>query len=72
MVKVSKNSDQNWSNDAIQFPRLIAEMEAMGVFAIPSVLPSLAHEMDLTVDQLCDLINRAQEAWEGIKTQTKS
>lgn len=66
-ITISKNPNKNWQNDDIQFPRLIAEMEAAGVFAVPGVLKALSVEMDLTVDELCGLISRAQTTWDGIK-----
>ena len=68
-IKVSKNPSVNWRNNAIQFPRLIAEMEAQGVFALPGVLDSLSAEMDLTIDELCGLISRAQDEFDAIKTK---
>lgn len=53
-----------WENDSIQFPRLIAEIlatqEALDIDA-------LAASMDLTVDEVNELFDRAQEQWEKAK-----
>jgi hypothetical protein len=68
-VKVSKNPNKNWENNAIQFPRLIAELEALGVFSL-GVIKGLSEEMDLTVNEICNLIDRAQSEWDAIKKQT--
>lgn len=68
-VKVSKNLQKNWENDAIQFPRLISEMQAQGVFALPGVVDSLCSEMDISKDEVCGLIDRAEQAWEDVKVQ---
>jgi len=67
MPKISKSPQANWRNNAIQFPRLIAELEATGTFSIPGVLGTLASEMGLTVDEVCGLIDRAQQEWDKIK-----
>jgi|OpeIllAssembly_1097287.scaffolds.fasta_scaffold159531_2 hypothetical protein len=67
IIPISTNPDVNWRNNDIQFPRLIAEMEAAGIFAQPGVLVNLAKEMDLTVDDICFLIDRAQQTWDSIK-----
>ncbi len=56
-----------WSMNNVQFPRLIAELEANGAFT-PEVVKSLCDSMDITEEELSDLIDRAQEDWEFIKT----
>ena len=69
MPQVSSNPDENWQNDAIQFPRLIAELEAAGAFTSP-VLKSVAASMDLKTGDVVALIDRAQGTWDDIKAQT--
>ena len=54
-----KRSD-NWENDGIQFPRLIAEAYAAGVFTL-DVLKTMAESMDLAVDQIMTIVNRAEK-----------
>lgn len=48
-----------WLCDHLQFPRLIAEVEASGGFTEP-LIAKLAEECDLSTDQVCEIITRAQ------------
>jgi hypothetical protein len=64
--KVSSNPDVNWRNDAIQFPRLIVELEAAGAFTA-KVMRSLTSSMDL--EEVKGLVDRAQKKWDKIKEQ---
>jgi hypothetical protein len=57
--------DHVWKNNNIQFPRFIAEAEAAGAFT-PEVAQSMADSMDLTVDEVYELVDRAQVEWEKI------
>lgn len=58
-------SDEHWSNNAIQYPRLIAELQLQG---IPKrVIEDTAAEMDITTDEIHDLFDRAQDEWDRIK-----
>lgn len=66
--RISKYPNKNWKNNAIQFPRLIAELEAIGVFT-HKTLRDLERETDLTEKEIYDLIDRAQEEWNKIKAQ---
>lgn len=68
-IKVSKDPLKNWENNAIQFPRLIAELEAQGVFDLPGVRKNLSEEMDILDEEINAIIDRAQVEWEGIKTR---
>lgn len=58
-----------WERDAVQFPRLLAE-----IFATQDKLdiPALAESMDLTVDTVNSLFDRARSAWEAIKACTRT
>lgn len=58
-----------WERDDLQFPRLLAELMANVEFT-DDMLRSVAESMDLELDEVLELFNRAQEAWEGIKSQT--
>lgn len=58
----------NWLNDHIQFPRLIAEIEAVGLTPIQWL--ALRESMDLQSEELAELFERAQKKWDGIKAQT--
>jgi hypothetical protein len=61
---------KNWNNDAIQFPRLIAELEMAGAIT-PMIYDRLRESMDLTNSEINELIERAQAAWDAIKARTK-
>ena len=61
-------SARNWADNSIQFPRLIAEAEAAGAFTAP-VLEQMQVSMDLRAGELLELIDRAQAAWDDIKSQ---
>ena len=70
-IIISDDPDENWSNNSIQFPRLIAEMEACGFFSQQHELLSfLCHSMDLDLVQIQEIIDRAQQQWEAIKQHT--
>jgi phosphoglycolate phosphatase-like HAD superfamily hydrolase len=57
-------SADNWSNNAIQFPRLIAEAEAAGLFADnPEGFKALCESMDLEPGEVCEIIDRAQDVY---------
>lgn len=58
-----------WSDDAIQFPRLIAELEAVGALR-GDVVDALCESMDLAPDNIAELIERAQLEWDKIKSET--
>jgi len=58
-----------WKNNAIQFPRFIAEAEAAGAFT-NKIVDDMAASMDLTAYEVCELVDRAQEEWDKIKANT--
>ena len=68
-MKISKDSNKNWKNNAIQFPRLIAELDSAGGFT-EEVSEYLCESMDVTMDELDDIVSRAQEEWDKIKEKT--
>jgi hypothetical protein len=64
-------TQENWANNAIQFPRLIAEIEASG--ALELLLPDgqrivdvVASSMDLDPSEVYELIDRAILEWDSI------
>lgn len=65
--KVTKDPNKNWENDDIQFPRLIAELEATGAFENDALCEAVCEEMSITMDELSNLIDRAQTKWDNIK-----
>jgi len=58
-----------WQDNAIQFPRLIAELEAVGAFTY-EVVQDLQTSMDLDEQDIMDLLDRAQSEWDDIKART--
>lgn len=57
-------SNPKWQNNGIQFPRLLAEIMATqdGLD-----MAALAASMDLSVEEVAELFDRAHQAWENIK-----
>lgn len=56
----------NWENNAIQFPRLLAEIWETCDFN----MDALRESMDCTSDQISDIFERAQAVWDAIKENT--
>ena len=62
---VSSRPSSLWLDDSIQFPRLIAEIVATQ----PLDLDALCESMDLELGDLCELFDRAEEAWTDAKAR---
>jgi hypothetical protein len=58
----------NWERNEFQFPRLLAEIYAVGLSI--GDWDKLAEAMDLEKEEIGELFNRAQEEWERIKQET--
>lgn len=56
-------SNAKWKDNAIQFPRLLCEINATQELD----LVALAASMDITLDELSALFDRAHQEWEQIK-----
>jgi hypothetical protein len=54
-----------WARDSIQFPRLLAEINAVGLSKKQRA--DLRKSMDITDNELDDLLSRAERAWEEEK-----
>lgn len=70
-------SQSNWNNNAIQFPRFIAELEATGALDFVMndcrrVVDLMAESMDLDPSEVYELVDRAQIEWDNIKSLTFS
>ena len=63
-------ADPVWNDNTIQYPRLIAELEAAGAFTT-EVLSDLCTSMDLDPDKILDIVHRADTDWESIKESVK-
>ena len=56
-----------WEDNSIQFPRLIAEAEAAGLWGDSvSHVELIAESMDLEVKEVFEIIERAQTVWDKI------
>lgn len=66
-IKVSKDQDKNWKNDEIQFARLIAELEAAGAFCRKNIMEDLCESMNLTKEQILEIVERASNRFDEIK-----
>lgn len=60
-------SSEPWSDDSLQFPRLLAEICATQANLDDA---ALCESMDLTENEIGQLFDRAQAAWESIKATT--
>lgn len=69
MITISKDPNENWENDQIQFPRLIAEAEGLGLFT-EEAIANLAMEMGLEISHVEEILDRAQNAWSEIALRT--
>lgn len=68
-------SSSNWENNAIQFPRFIAELEATGALDFVMhdcrrVVDLMADSMDLDPSEVYELAKRASIEWDQIKART--
>ena len=61
-----KTPDQRWADDSIQFPRLLAEIRA-NWSPSSEEWADLCESMDLEVERVDELFDRAGDAWELIK-----
>lgn len=62
-------SNRNWKDNRIQFARLICEINAT---QDKLDIPALADSMDLTVEEVTELFDRAHDEWEKIKTELRN
>ncbi|MYM92481.1 hypothetical protein [Duganella vulcania] len=53
-----------WERDDVQFPRLLAEIMAT---QDKLDMAALAESMDLTIEEVTSLFDRAHQAWEQVK-----
>lgn len=62
-----KEKKSKWQDNSFQFPRLLAEINATGVIS-PKSLKLLATEMDCKVEDVQDILKRATEVFDKIKS----
>lgn len=63
---------REWDSDFIQFPRLIAELEAAGVFSDQAVIEDLCTSMDLTSEDIMEIVGRASDKFDTIVANTRN
>ena len=61
-------SNDLWDRDDIQFPRLLAEIKAVGLTG--RQMDELRASMDLDSNQIHELLDRAEETFEAVKEQS--
>jgi hypothetical protein len=55
-----------WENNDVQFPRLLTEVAAV---LTTEQYKEIALSMDLTLDDVTDLFERAERVWDNIKAK---
>ena len=70
-VEPPSDPKTNWANNGIQFARLIEEAQGVGAFNNGPMLMKLCDSMDVTKDELFEIVERAQKVWDDIKGQVK-
>ena len=58
-----------WESDNIQFPRMLAEIRAIGFSS--GMYEELCASMDLSIDEIDEILERAESAWNKIKEPRK-
>ncbi len=67
MSKAEWNTESEWNKNSVQFPRLLAEINATQENLDEN---ALADAMDITIAELDELFDRAGIAWERIKARS--
>ncbi len=60
-------AQSSWKDNSVQFPRLIAELDMAGVFSSPKVIRDLTASMDLSEDEILEIVDRATAKFNEIK-----
>ena len=60
------HEDKNWEDNSVQFPRLLAAINATQENLDES---ALADDMNITIPELDELFDRADDEWERIKVE---
>lgn len=64
-MKMANKDGELWENNRVQFARLLAEINAVGL--TPKQLKGLAKSMDLKAKDIHDIFNRAENEFDEIK-----
>ena len=60
--------NDKWNNNLVQFARLLCEIEQAGGLT-RSVMETLQTEMDLQKNDICEILDRAQDVWDNAKRE---
>ena len=60
-------TNPKWDDNGIQFPRLIAELYACGVFGDKKTMAFLRDSMNLSDDDILEIVGRAENEFDRIK-----
>ena len=63
-----ETKETNWTDKTVQYPRLLAEIRAIGLSK--EQYEALKESMDLTVDEIDDVLEWAETDWQTIKANT--
>lgn len=67
-MREAKNLIEEWDRDNVQFPRLLAEIAAVGLTSDQKI--GIAKSMDINAEKLAYLFGRAEIEWMRIKAKT--
>ena len=67
---IMRDVNSLWNNDKIQFARLISVLESVGAFT-NEIAEKLCIEMDLEIEDLSDIVDRAQLVFEKSNKKIK-
>lgn len=69
-ITISDDPTRNWSNDDIQFPRLLSEIYSTISFS-DEEWDDLCLSMDLDREQIHEVFERADATWQDLKSRTR-
>lgn len=61
LLSTFNSTNRKWEDDSIQFPRLLAEINAVGLSE--EQMAGLRDSMELTDEKIDELMDRAEETW---------
>jgi hypothetical protein len=71
-------SEENWRDNAVQFPRLLNELDCLVIVDLLDAadqtgtgMKALEKSMDLPREKILEIFDRAQKEWDRIKKETR-
>ena len=68
VVPKTEMNKELWRDSSIQFPRLIAELNAIALTS--EQIKEICDSMDISSDELCEIFERANTLWEVAKARS--